>query len=72
MVHGENIGRAPARVKLDSYTTYRLTATLEGHKIWSQSVYVKGRRMAITARLDAMDTPGKPRWRPGPSGVKHP
>jgi hypothetical protein len=72
LVHGENIGRAPARVKLDSFTSYKITATLEGHKIWSQNVYVKGRRMAVTARLEAMDTPGKPRWRPGPSAVKHP
>jgi len=72
LVHGENIGRAPARVKLDGFTTYKITATLEGHKVWSHSVYVKGRRMAVTARLEAMETPGKARWRPGPSAGKQP
>jgi len=66
LVHGENIGRAPARLKLDSFTTYKITATLEGHKVWSQSVYVKGKAMTVTARLDPMDEQ-RPRWRPGPT-----
>jgi hypothetical protein len=66
LVHGENIGRAPARLKLDSFTTYKITATLEGHKVWSQSVYVRGRVMTVNARLDAMEGQ-RPRWRPGPA-----
>lgn len=70
LVHGENIGRAPTRVKLDSYTTYKITATLEGHKVWSQSVYVRGKAMTVTARMEAMDGAARPRWRPGPTARK--
>jgi hypothetical protein len=56
------VNGAPAgsQARVQGYTFVTVTASLAGHKPWSQKVYVKGTRMRVSAKLQA-EKPVKPK-----------
>jgi hypothetical protein len=56
-----NGAAAAAPTKVLGYTFVTVTATLDGHKPWSQKVYVRGHRMTVSAKLEAIKKPPPPK-----------
>ncbi len=61
-VDGKSVGGSAA---VSAFTHISVTAKLAGHKPWSEKVYVKGRKMTVMAKLEALAKPKPTPRKPG-------
>jgi hypothetical protein len=51
-IQGAGTHHTPTTVKIEAFTAIKVTASLAGYKPWSQSVYARGKKLSVTAKLE--------------------